>query len=66
MVADYCFENLIEAAEKGKRDAVTKIIIKSPKSKVTRDVWIFLSDGENKKLMIALLLQTIKGKKMTN
>ena len=63
MVADYCFENLIEAAEKAKKDAATKIITKSPKSKVTRDVWIFLSDGEKKKRMIALLLQTIKGEK---
>ena len=63
MVADCYFGNSIKAAEATERDTATKIIIKPPKLKVPRDFWNFLSDGENKKRMIALLFETIKEKK---
>ena len=46
-ITDCYFKNLITAAEKVERDSATKIIIKSPKSKVPSDYSNCLSNGEN-------------------
>ena len=61
MVADCYFENSIKAAKKAQRDSATKIIIKSPKSKVPRDFSNVLSNGENK---IELLFQATNEKRL--
>ena len=63
MVTDCYFENSIRAAEKAQRDSATKIIKKSPKSKVPRDFSNFLSNEENKTRMNEVLFQGINEKK---
>ena len=61
MIANCNFENSIKAAEKAQRDSATKMIIKSPKSKVPRDFSNVLSNGENK---IELLFQATNEKRL--
>ena len=63
LVTDCYFENSIKAAEKAQRHSATKIIKKSPKSKVPRDFSNFLSNEENKTRMNEVLFQAINEKK---
>ena len=64
LVADCYFEICIKAAERGKRGSATKIITRSPKSKISRNFSNFLSNEENKTRTIELRFQTIKEKRL--
>ena len=63
LVADSYVQNSIKDAERANRGQSSRIILKSALSKIPREFFKFLSNGEDKTRMIELIFETLQRKK---
>ena len=60
IVADTYQDNSIKSRERSKRGSSDRIIVQSARSKVPRNFTDFLKNGENKRRLIELMLETVE------